>query len=389
MNNNFDVAVVGGGVSGVCAAIIAARRGLRTVLIEKNSFLGGTPVLGMFSFICGLFFNDNNKNFLLLNHGITKEILNKLSGNNFRKCCEKIGKTELFSMRSESLVPVLKCLVENEKNLTTLYLSNFKNVKLNDNKISSIIISQKSVLTELFVNSVVDATGCGAIILKSGAEYLLNKKIDRQLNGYSFKIKKIKKADKLLQIKIPYLVSQAVKKNLLPNECRFTTVTIDEVKGTAVIKISLVDAGKDKATNLIFDLIKSNFDEFKCAEIDKCSDEILEREGVRLKGLYILNETDVKNCKKFDDGIVNAAWPIEFWSRDKGPKLEYLKPGSYYQIPARCLKSKNIKNLFATGRCISADAKALASSRMVGTCMALGEAVGKLIFVFLCVFSCL
>ncbi|MFY9357995.1 MAG: FAD-dependent oxidoreductase [Defluviitoga tunisiensis] len=44
---NYDVAIVGGGISGFHAAIAASRCGLKTLLIEKNSTIGGLTTLGL------------------------------------------------------------------------------------------------------------------------------------------------------------------------------------------------------------------------------------------------------------------------------------------------------------------------------------------------------
>src|SRR5690625_797478 len=44
---NYDVVVVGGGPGGIPAAISAARQGMRTLLVERNAFLGGVAATGL------------------------------------------------------------------------------------------------------------------------------------------------------------------------------------------------------------------------------------------------------------------------------------------------------------------------------------------------------
>jgi hypothetical protein len=95
-----------------------------------------------------------------------------------------------------------------------------------------------------------------------------------------------------------------------------------------------------------------------------------------MKGMYTLKKKDLLSHKKFADAVARGNWPIEFWHQKRGQRIEYLKPGSFYDIPLRCIKSKDIKNLFATGRCISATPEALASTRATGTCISLGEGAG-------------
>ncbi|MCG2757838.1 MAG: FAD-dependent oxidoreductase, partial [Desulfobacteraceae bacterium] len=69
-----EVLVVGGGVAGIAASIKAAREGASTVLIEKNSFPGGTGITGLHRFICGLYANTEDVPDKILNKGIASEI---------------------------------------------------------------------------------------------------------------------------------------------------------------------------------------------------------------------------------------------------------------------------------------------------------------------------
>ena len=59
-----------------------------------------------------------------------------------------------------------------------------------------------------------------------------------------------------------------------------------------------------------------------------------------------------------------------------GAMYEYLGDGQYYEIPLRCLQARDVENLFVAGRCMSASHEALGSARVIGTCLATGEAVG-------------
>ncbi len=57
MSTSCDVLVVGAGVAGAAAAVAAARGGARTMLVEKERYLGGTGFAGLFQYICGLYLN--------------------------------------------------------------------------------------------------------------------------------------------------------------------------------------------------------------------------------------------------------------------------------------------------------------------------------------------
>ena len=59
--------------------------------------------------------------------------------------------------------------------------------------------------------------------------------------------------------------------------------------------------------------------------------------------------------------------------------MRWLPPNEFYEIPARALRAAKIKNLFMAGKTISADAEAIASARVMGCCLATGEAAAKLV----------
>ena len=82
MHGAYDVLVIGGGVSGVAAAVAAARQGARTCLVEGEGFFGGIGYAGLLRHICGLYLNGDNTPTETLNKGLAREVvalLNTLS----------------------------------------------------------------------------------------------------------------------------------------------------------------------------------------------------------------------------------------------------------------------------------------------------------------------
>lgn len=101
------------------------------------------------------------------------------------------------------------------------------------------------------------------------------------------------------------------------------------------------------------------------------------RDGGRVAGEYRLTAADVRSGRTFEDSIGRCAWPIEFWDPGEGVSIEYLPDGSSYEIPLRSLKLRGLENVWAAGKCLSAEPLAQASARVVGTCWAMGEAAGR------------
>jgi hypothetical protein len=117
---------------------------------------------------------------------------------------------------------------------------------------------------------------------------------------------------------------------------------------------------------------------FKNAQIKHIAPEVGIRTGQRSTGKYLLMEEDVLSCKKFDTGIANGTWPIEIWEQNRRVRMKYFNLDDHYQVPADCLQSNSLDNLFFAGRNISATDGAIASARVMGICLQTGYAAGSL-----------
>ena len=98
-----------------------------------------------------------------------------------------------------------------------------------------------------------------------------------------------------------------------------------------------------------------------------------------MAGGYQLTEDDVLNGVKFSDGIGACAWPIEVVNANPllGRVVKNLyKPQDWYLIPYQCLVPKGVENLLMAGRFISTTHRALASARVMGPAVVMGQAIG-------------
>ena len=108
------------------------------------------------------------------------------------------------------------------------------------------------------------------------------------------------------------------------------------------------------------------------------------RESKRLLGDYVLTGVDIKQARHFDDSVAYGGWPMDDHNPEgfDGEKSNfYINVPNTYEIPYRCLYSKNINNLFFAGRNISLTHMASSSARVMGTCATLGEAIGCASFI--------
>ncbi|MBW7997418.1 MAG: FAD-dependent oxidoreductase [Candidatus Glassbacteria bacterium] len=105
------------------------------------------------------------------------------------------------------------------------------------------------------------------------------------------------------------------------------------------------------------------------------------RENRRLLGAYILRQDDLTSGRVFDDEVAFGGWPIDHHFPEgidyKGSDFWFSnKLDDLYSIPLRSLHSATLRNLFIGGRCLSATHLALASTRVMATCAVIGQGIG-------------
>ncbi len=377
-----DLLVAGGGVAGVAAALSAARAGTRVLLVEKAASLGGIGTLGMLGTICGLYRNGNAEPAETLNPGITAEVadvLKKSSGSRM----QKIGKVFVLQHAPADLDQVLVVFCRNEPNLTVLLETEVLSVVNKTGSVSEVAIAGPYGRQRVFPRAAIDATGNGNLACMAGAAFELSGPDEIQMAGCSVRLAGIQTGDEGLQIKIPAVLADAVRKNELAPNLRFTTFRPGDAPEEGYLKFSMDGSGdtareqrmREWSTKAV-EILAGRLPAFRNVAIVARS-PVLDREGRRIIGRYVLTGEDVSACRKFPDGVVRNSWPIELWDRNKGTVYKYLPDGEYYEIPFRCLRVKDVDNLLTAGRCISVSHEAYASVRVMGCCLALGDVAGR------------
>jgi hypothetical protein len=187
--------------------------------------------------------------------------------------------------------------------------------------------------------------------------------------------------DDVLAIRVPYVLLQAVKRGDLPPYTRWTGVSFDKQKKRIYLKLNLpataaLPLAKKTSTALV-KILRQELTAFRRGKVIWHAQNVFLRDGDRLNGRYVLKDKDVLAGKKFSDGVVKGAWPMEFWDINRGPIYTYPNE-DYYELPAKSLTAKNVSNLFTAGRLVSAESGAQASLRAGGLCLAMGDAAGNI-----------
>jgi hypothetical protein len=376
-----DVLVAGGGVAGVAAAVSASRRGSRVVLIEKNGQLGGTGTRGLLRSLCGLYLNGDTLPGDTLNPGIVREIVFALHARSPYRTVQKTGQVYVLPYEGAELASVFEGLCKSEGRLTVLLGSCVVAAATREGLVTE-VTAEGNGRFRIRPRAAIDATGNGEMGLLAGAAFDLAPQEQLQLAGYSLRVKGLTNRDGL-ELKVPYVLA-AIGDAASSPTLRFTTFSAGEGPDDGYLKFNSSDPeGPEREQRMQTDiatalaLLATRLPSFRKAFIEETSRAVIDREGRRLRGDYVLTEEDVLGGRKFSDGAVRNAWPIEQWDRKQGTMYRYVPKGDYYEIPFRSLVVKGFANLLSAGRCISATHEALGSVRVMGCCMATGDSAGR------------
>ena len=131
--------------------------------------------------------------------------------------------------------------------------------------------------------------------------------------------------------------------------------------------LSRIERAARQQVPIIIDFLHQYVPGFEHANLISTSHQIGIRESRHIEGDYVLTKKDLIEGKIFDDTIAIGAYPIDIHNPDG--KDIILEKVPAYGIPFRCLTPKHLLNVFVSGRCISATHEALASCRVMATCM--------------------
>ncbi len=387
---NTDVVVLGGGSAGIAAAVAAARKGLKVVLIERNSFLGGKATAAEVGTVCGLYqFSKTEKSEYIVK-GFAKEFADKLQ-----------ARSKTVPLHSPEGLHYLPYDIDTFKNICLELLKENKidvyfnavleHVNVEQHKIVSVsVIAAGNPLT-LQLRSMIDCSGDSIISRASNLPLIKSEHYQAAAQVFTMQGVGEENEAKLGMIIMKALRS-AIDEGILADFYDRVYIVQGSLKNNCVnlkigIPLPVTNApGNLQELRLVAQSFVENLSQFlighvaafKNAVIQHIAPEVGVRVGQRSTGNYLLTENDVLSCKKYNDAIAACSWPIEEWELNRRVKMRYFNLDDHYQVPAGCLQSNSITNLFFGGRNISATDSAIASARVMGICLQTGYAAGCL-----------
>lgn len=378
--DHVDVLVAGGGPAGVGAALAAARLGARTTIVDQYGFLGGMWTAGLVTPI----WDYQNKG------GIVAEIVDRL---------RSVGKTHRMHsgkepFDNEHMKYLLDCLCL-EAGISLRLHRRVADVVTEAEKVIGVITESKSGREAILARVVIDCTGDGDVCAMAGVPYEKGRPEDgamqpmslffvmanvqwQQAQGASEVFDMLKGVvDSGHSYEIPYarpsifsLPQPGVASVLLTHMPGYDGTSADDLTSAAI------DGRREVQKAMA---VFAQTAELGDAVLVATATQVGVRETRHITGHYVLTEEDLSQGRSFPDGICWASFPIDVHSprpsRGRTVHIEGRKVPAY-QIPLRSLIPFGKENLLMAGRCISGTARAHASFRVTGDCVAMGQAAG-------------
>lgn len=385
---NFDVAVIGGGISGTCAAIAASRNGCKTVLINSSAVLGGNSSSEIRVWTRG---SSGGGNIFSEEMGILGEL--KLRNQYINQHLSPIIWDEVL------LEAVLK-----EKNITLLLNTLVVSTDVENNEVKAVEAFSTKGEVHYFISSKVfiDASGDGIVASSCDIDFVIGKESKDEFNeeyapttpssctqGSSilfFTEEKDYKVD-FIPPSFAYSIEEIDK--LINNDGRIVnekTNGLDfwwvEYGGDTNMFKNINDVSLElkKLAYGIFNYIKNSglydADNLDLVWIGNIPGK---RESRRFKTDTIITYNDIKDKRLFDDVAFYGGWFLDFHPEGGIYSTEQSCiqiPVGIYPIPLSSLYSSNVKNLLLCGRIIGTTHSSFASTRIMDTCALSGQAAG-------------
>lgn len=380
LDEQYDFVVVGGGIAGICAAVSAARLGLKTAIVNNRPVLGGNNSAEIRVHLGGRIELDPYPNL----GNLIKEFGHKKCGNaDSAEKFEDWKKEDILLNAGVDIYPSYHAF----------------DVEADGGRIEAILCRHisRGELIRLSAPLFADCTGDGSVGFLAGADYregresrsefgesMAPEEADNRHLGASLlwnsKDTGAPSSFPEFSYGLSFTDSSAVKASKFRWDWE-TGLDMDMIKDVEKIR--------DYGLLVIYSnwsYVKNHMGLYSNRALDWVAYITGKRESRRLMGDYILTENDLVNAVPHEDGTCCTSWGIDLHD----PKAEnekffpeepfmteakhlYFEP---YPIPYRCLYSRNIDNLFMAGRDISCSHVAFGSVRVIRTCGMMGEVVG-------------
>ena len=381
----YDLVVVGGGMSGICAALAAARLGSKVALVQDRYILGG-----------------NNSSEVRV--GLGGQI-NMAPYPSLGYLLNEIGPDRIGNARGAHHYQDWKKMdvVKAEPNISLFLGYTVTDAVMEDGKIRSVTAIEATRQDRIVLSghTFADCTGDAHLAVLAGAETRMGREARSE---YGESLAPEKADDYTMGVSIEWYCEDWNTPCSFPDSLDWG-LHLDEETVEPVHRANwywevgmnddqVADAEKIRDYGMYvaystFSYCKNRLakkEDWECTHLVWVSHVSGKRESRRIIGDLVLREQDLTRPIPYEDGTCTTTWRIDQHYPDprnagKYPGAEWMSIGKLvpidpYALPYRCFYSKDVANLFMAGRDISVTHIALGSVRVMRTCAMMGEVVG-------------
>ena len=386
-----DVLILGGGGAGLAAAVAAARMGAHVALVERNGALGGMATAALVHSICGLYLLREEPGAVLAHRGLPGEFAERLIRAGASCGPVRMGRLDVLPHSPPGFAAVADTLAAEcaETRLHTELIATEGN-----GRIEAVEVICRGVRTRIEPLAVVDASGDAALSMLAGARTEQTEAGQLQRPAFIFGLHTVEVGalGDDARIRLAGMIAEAVcsgrlERGALGAQFRasgrgsevYVTIDLagsDDYDPTSPEQLSSLERDGRRLAVAIHHFLRAEHAAFASAELSAFPARVGVRESRRVVGEAIVTAADVQRGTETADVVALGTWPMELREKATGPRWRFPDGLRPTQIPLGALKVAGIANLWAAGRCISCEHEAQAALRVIGTCMATGQAAG-------------
>jgi hypothetical protein len=374
-----DICVLGAGISGVSAALEAAKLGRTVVLADGAPAIGGQAIGSIIGTIIGLY--SHGPSAYQLTHGIADELIDDLTEEG--SLLRLRGSTVMFQYDEVRLARWMERKVE-QAGVQALVGAILTGVEFAGRRVQHLDFATRFGAVRVKASGYIDSSGDATLSHAAGLdvrepEAPVYGSLNFLIEGYD-------------PDSVRDLVIEAVRARLEEKGADYGLVRHDgwlmpfPSKGFMLANINHIETPLDplKAAQMVFDgrrqadgiirLLKAEFPEiFADARVRAYGNP-----GIRQTRWIVsrrqLTLDDIRTGDRPDDAIARCAWWVELHDSAELVHWEQFADEHVYYIPLSCMVPRDADNIVAAGRCIDADTHALSAVRVMGPCIAMGMA---------------
>ena len=395
---NPDVLVIGGGSAGVAAALAAARQGKSVLLVERHGILGGAGTASLVHSFCGLYdLPTPGAAPRVANPGLPVELEREMLAQGIGHGPLRMGRVDVLMHQPLGLALLMDQLCRIQQKLQVLLHTEAAGCVVEEKRLVEVTLQCRGTVWKLHPHTVVDASGDAVLAALANQAWDSTPANELQRPAY---IVGLGDVDAVMlegdgPLKIAGCLARAIQEKKLPAEAAGAHFRAGVVLNEAFLTLDLpgdspecvfdatdarsltwIEMQGREVTFAIVEHLRTALEGFAKARITTLPVRAGIRESRRWIGEVTLAEEDILESRSGADAVANATWPIELRETARGSRLLYPREPKACGIPLGALRARDLRNVFIAGRCISATHRAQASTRVMGTALATGQAAG-------------